>query len=143
MKLLTLQAVLLTLTVLSLTTGSPPGPGAPNYFPHPARFGLPPPLPPNCKPELRSVKREFCRVKVEKDCKTEKKTFNRLAGYEKGECREVEICKFSPGPCTAETRKVCEQRPVMEQVSKDIEFCVPKPVKVGLRLAGDCYDYHH
>ena len=31
----------------------------------------------------------------------------------------------------------------MEQVSKDIEFCVPKPVKVGLRLAGDYYDYHH
>ena len=59
------------------------------------------------------------------------------------QCREVEICKFSPGPCTTETRKVCEQRPVMEQVSKDIEFCVPKPVNVGLRLAGDCYDYHH
>merc|ERR1719430_1008119 len=130
--------VFLAVFLLDWTTGSPVGQVGPNYFPQPGRFGFPPPpppLPPNCKPELKTVTREFCRVNIQKDCKTEKKTFNRLAGYEEGECREVEICKFSPSQrsfqsaCDKETRKVCEKRPVMEQVSKDIELCVPKPVR--------------
>ena len=78
-------------------------------------------------------------MRFEKQCKNETRTFSKVTGFEKGECREVEVCKppvgprpSRPEPCTKETRELCEKKPVVEEFTKDVEFCVPKPIRVSI-----------
>ena len=41
--------------------------------------------------------RKFCKLEFEKSCTTETKTFTKITGFEKGECKEIEVCKYGHG----------------------------------------------
>ena len=42
---------------------------------------------------MEKVTRKFCKLEFEKTCTVETKTFTKITGYEKGECKEIEVCK--------------------------------------------------
>ena len=80
-------------------------------------------------------------------CETKTQTYKVVTGYEDGECKEIEVCKFpgfhhrrrrsaEPGPhyghieCEKETKEVCKKEPVVEEKSKDFELCHIEPEKV-------------
>ena len=93
---------------------------------------------------MKTVTKKFCGVKIEKECVTETKTFTKITGYEKGDCKEVEVCKHGYGfghhgypvpECEKETKEVCRQVPTKEEVSKDFELCRPVPKEV-------CFSYN-
>jgi len=123
--------------LVSQVLGSPFGPG---YGHH--GYGY---LHHGCKKELKAVMKKFCSIKYEKECTTETKTFTKITGFEDGECKEIEVCKYGPvGPygyhkrsaqphgyvvpkCEKEMKKVCKKVPVKEEVSKEFELCRPAP----------------
>ena len=41
----------------------------------------------------------MCRIELEKSCTTETKTFTKITGFEKGDCKEIEVCKYGHGEC--------------------------------------------
>ena len=71
-----------------------------------------------------------------------------ITGYEKGDCKEVEVCKhaywkreavaeahyghkdYGYVECEKEMKEVCKQEPVVEEKSKDREYCKFMPKKV-------------
>ena len=66
-----------------------------------------------------------------------------ITGYEKGECKEVEVCKhaywkreaeaeahYGYVECEKEMKEVCKQEPVVEEKSEDREYCKFMPKKV-------------
>merc|ERR1712212_1232792 len=85
-----------------------------------------------CKHSLETETKELCRLEPEKVCETKTRTYTKIAGYEKGDCKEIEVCKApvwrkrrSADPhgylavvpkCEKETKKIC----------KDVEVKVPK-----------------
>merc|ERR1712176_269048 len=46
-----------------------------------------------CKHSLETTMKELCRLEPEKVCETKTRTYKKLTGYEKGECKEIEVCK--------------------------------------------------
>merc|ERR1711973_186923 len=84
--------------LVSQVLGSPFGPG----FGH---HGYGYPLH-GCKRELKAEMKKFCSIKYEKECTTETKTFTKITGFEKGDCKEIEV---------------------KEEVSKEFELCRPAP----------------
>merc|ERR1712032_870282 len=81
----------------------------------------------------------------ERTCETKTRTYKVITGYEDGECKEIEVCKFpgfhhkrsaEPNPhyghieCEKETKEVCKKEPVVEEKSKDFELCHLEPKKV-------------
>merc|ERR1712004_575246 len=67
-------------------------------------------------------------------CETKTRTYKVVTGYEDGECKEIEVCKFphhkrrrsaEPEPhygvkfieCEKETKEVCKKEPVVEEKS--------------------------
>merc|ERR1719153_107969 len=102
---------------------------------------------PKCTKTLETVTKELCRIELEKSCTTETKTFTKITGFEKGDCKEIEICKHgdhgyhgkrSAAPahgyhvpeCEKETKEICKRVPVKEEVSKDIDLCSRTPKEV-------------
>merc|ERR1719250_259483 len=105
---------------------------------------------PKCTKTLEKVTKELCRIELEKSCTTETKTFTKITGFEKGDCKEIEVCKHghgfpihhgyhgkrsaSPGyivpKCEKVTKEICKKVPVKEEVSKDIDLCTRTPKKV-------------
>ena len=109
---------------------------------------------PKCEKGVKTVTKKFCGVKIEKECVTETKTFTKITGYEKGDCKEVEVCKHGYGfghhgypvpECEKETKEVCRQVPTKEEVSKDFELCrpVPKEVCFSYNLSRILHNHHH
>merc|ERR1712168_477006 len=103
---------------------------------------------PKCSKELETITVKLCRLEFEKSCTTETKVVGDKVSYEKGECKEVEVCKpvhFVPRyghfgkrsadasyvqDCEKETKEVCKQVPVKTPVEKEIETCVSTPKEV-------------
>ena len=54
---------------------------------------------PKCTKTLEKVTKELCRIELEKSCTTETKTFTKITGFEKGDCKEIEVCKHGHGEC--------------------------------------------
>eukprot|EP00091_Calanus_sinicus_P012687 TRINITY_DN283_c0_g1_i6.p1 TRINITY_DN283_c0_g1~~TRINITY_DN283_c0_g1_i6.p1 ORF type:complete len:159 (-),score=58.75 TRINITY_DN283_c0_g1_i6:116-592(-) len=126
--------VLLSATGLSLSS---PAPGYGHHGYH---------HPPPCVKELETIKVTSCKLVPEKTCATETvKIGEKITGFEKGDCKEIEVCKpvygyrshhgyhgkrsadAEPGyvhaPCEKVTKEICKSVPVKADVSKDIESC--------------------
>merc|ERR1711939_856123 len=95
-----------------------------------------------CVKELETIKATACKLVPEKTCSTETvKIGEKITGFEKGECKEIEVCKPSYGyrgyhgkrsadaepgyvhACTKVKKEVCKSVPVKADVSKDVETC--------------------
>merc|ERR1711971_1004498 len=91
--------------------------------------------------------KEVCHIEPEKVCETKTHTYKVITGYEDGECKEIEVCKFpgfhhkkrsaEPNPhyghiveCEKETKEVCKEEPVVEEKTKEFEICHLEPKKV-------------
>merc|ERR1712088_502945 len=102
---------------------------------------------PPCKHAFVEETKEICHLKPNRVCETKTQTYKVVTGYEDGECKEIEVCKFpgfhhrrrrsaEPGPhyghieCEKETKEVCKKEPVVEEKSKDFELCHIEPEKV-------------
>merc|ERR1711936_735 len=102
---------------------------------------------PPCKHAFVEETKEVCHIEPEKVCETKTRTYKVVTGYEDGECKEIEVCKFphhkrrrsaEPEPhygvkfieCEKETKEVCKKEPVVEEKSKDFELCHLEPKKV-------------
>merc|ERR1712212_749613 len=48
---------------------------------------------PKCSKELETITVKLCRLEFEKSCTTETKVVGDRVSYEKGECKEIEVCK--------------------------------------------------
>merc|ERR1712105_114328 len=96
-----------------------------------------------CTHTLEEVEKEICHLEPEKKCETKTHTYKVITGYEKGECKEIEVCKHplhhkreaSPHgygyiKCEKEKKEICKQKPTVEEKSKDHELCRLEPKKV-------------
>jgi len=112
------------------------------------------PVVPLCKHTLETTTQEVCRLEPKKVCETKTQTYTKFTGYEKGDCKEIEVCKApvwrkkrsaeaSPDAsadafgygyvvpvCEKETKEICRPVPTTEEVSKDLEWCYYAPEKV-------------
>merc|ERR1719228_2250188 len=130
----------------SAEPGPGPGPRPHGYLHHGHGYIHHGPI---CTHELEEVEKEFCYYDhPEKVCETKTQTYKIVTGYEKGECEEVEVCKYphwrkrraagaEPGPhygynieCEKDTKEVCKQEPVIEEKSQDLELCRYEPKRV-------------
>ena len=100
---------------------------------------------PPCTHVLVEKTKEVCYYEPEKKCETKTSTYKVITGYEKGECKEVEVCKhplwrrrraaepkahYGYIECEKETKEVCKQEPVVEEKTEDHELCHFTPKKV-------------
>merc|ERR1711951_43248 len=98
---------------------------------------------PKCSKELETITVKLCRLEFEKSCTTETKVVGDRVTYEKGECKEIEVCKpvhFVPRhghhpyihapEREKETKEVCKQVPVKTPVEKEVEICTNTPSEV-------------
>jgi len=99
---------------------------------------------PLCKTTLETKTIERCHLEPERVCETKTQTYTKITGYEKGECKEIEVCKApvwrkrraaSPHgyllpACEKETKEICKQVPTTEEISKDYPLCRLNPKKV-------------
>merc|ERR1712098_590057 len=51
------------------------------------------PVVPLCKHTLETTTQEVCRLEPKKVCETKTQTYTKFTGYEKGDCKEIEVCK--------------------------------------------------
>merc|ERR1712107_338252 len=140
-----MQAFVLASMMVTLASSAPsaepeanPGYG---FYGHHVSHGPP------CKPAYVEETKEVCHIEPEKVCDTKTRTYKVVTGYEDGECKEIEVCKFphhkrrrsaEPEPhygvkfieCEKETKEVCKKEPVVEEKSKDFELCHLEPKKV-------------
>merc|ERR1712042_15973 len=101
--------------------------------------------PPPCLKEHETIKVSACKLVPEKTCATETvKVGEKITGFEKGDCKEIEVCapgygyhghhgyhgkrsaEAEPGyvhACTKVKKEVCKSVPVKVDVSKDVETC--------------------
>merc|ERR1712111_86911 len=112
------------------TTFGAPGYGHIGYHPAP------------CVKELETIKATACKLVPEKTCATETvKIGEKITGFEKGDCKEIEVCahgygfrgyhgkrsaEAEPGyvhACTKVKKEVCKSVPVKADVNKDVETC--------------------
>merc|ERR1712105_19226 len=101
---------------------------------------------PPCQHAFVEETKEVCHIEPEKVCETKTRTYKVITGYEDGECKEIEVCKF-PGfhhrkrsaephgyiECEKETKEVCKKEPVVEEKSKDFEICHLSPRRCARR----------
>jgi len=106
---------------------------------------------PPCIKEPETIKVTECKLVPDKSCSTESiKIGEKITGFEKGDCKEIEVCQpvhghhglhgyhgkrsAAPGyihpPCEKVTKEVCKSVPVKVDVSKDIESCTAVPKEV-------------
>merc|ERR1711962_129538 len=114
---------------------------------------------PHCIQELEEVEKEVCRFEPEKKCETKTQEYEVITGYEKGECKEIEVCKrnfyhkreargYGRIECEKEKKEVCKREPTVEKKSKDFEVCriesnkkcEMKKVKVPVRYCEEIDD---
>merc|ERR1712114_124225 len=88
-----------------------------------------------CKHTVEEVEKEICRYEPEKKCETKTQTYKVITGYEKGECKEIDVCKH-PLHHKREARPhgygygyvACVKE--KKEKSKDRELCHLEPKKV-------------
>merc|ERR1711872_304755 len=110
---------------------------------------------PHCTKALGKITVKKCRLDYTEECSTATKEVGQRISYEKGECKEIEVCKpvhFVPkygprhhygkreaeaeasyGPhveCEKTTKEVCKQVPVKTPVEKEFETCTRIPKEV-------------
>merc|ERR1711936_412300 len=102
---------------------------------------------PICKLEFEKVTKEFCHLKPKRVCETKTHEYKVVTGHEKGDCKEIEVCKplhyrrrrsphgFLDHPyheCETEKEKkeVCAVVPTVEEKSDEVEHCHIEPEKV-------------
>merc|ERR1712243_227034 len=96
-----------------------------------------------CKHTVEEVEKEICRYEPEKKCETKTQTYKVITGYEKGECKEIDVCKhplhhkreasahgYGYVACVKEKKDICKSKPTIEEKSKDRELCHLEPKKV-------------
>merc|ERR1711937_1035121 len=86
--------------------------------------------PPPCVKEHETIKVSSCKLVPEKTCATETvKIGEKITGFEKGDCKEIEVCAPGYGyrgyvhACTKVKKEVCKSVPVKADVTKDVETC--------------------
>merc|ERR1711910_19611 len=125
-------------TLIGATLGIALSGPAPGYGHH----GYHHPAP--CLKEVETIKVTACKLVPDKTCSTETvKIGEKITGFEKGDCKEIEVCKLGyhgfhgyhgkrsaeadPGyvhaPCEKVTKEVCKSVPVKADINKDIESC--------------------
>merc|ERR1711970_964210 len=108
---------------------------------------------PHCTKALEKITVKKCRLDYTEECSTATKEVGQRVSYEKGECKEIEVCKpvhFVPRhghhygkreadahhpyihapECEKETKEVCKQVPVKTPVEKEVEICTNTPSEV-------------
>jgi len=103
------------------------------YAHHPVLYHHTTPL---CQTTVEARTIETCHLEPEKVCETKPQTYVQITGYEKQDCKEVEVCKpvfrqrRSADPltyvlpaCEKATQEICNHVPKTEEVTKDLEFC--------------------
>jgi len=106
---------------------------------------------PICKLEFEKVTKEFCHFKPKRVCETKSHEYKVVTGHEKGDCKEVEVCKplhhrrrRSPHgfldhhlghghpyhECEKEKKEVCAVVPTVEEKSDEVNVCHIEPQKV-------------
>merc|ERR1712010_343052 len=106
------------------------------------------PPPPICKLEFEKVTKEFCHLKPKRVCETKTHEYKVVTGHEKGDCKEIEVCKplhhrrrrsphgflhGHPVPyheCEKEKKEVCNVVPTVEEKSDEVNVCHIEPEKV-------------
>merc|ERR1712001_738959 len=116
----TMQAFILTSMLAAAAFAAPsaePKADAYGFYGHHVYHGPP------CKHAFVEETKEVCHIEPEKVCETKTRTYKVITGYEDGECKEIEVCKF-PGfhhgkrsaephgyvECEKEPKKVCEEK---------------------------------
>merc|ERR1712128_175856 len=131
-----MMQIIVLLGAIVFTLSSPaPGYGHGGYH-HPAP----------CLKELETITVMARKLVPEKTCTTDTvKIGEKITGFKKGDCKEIEVCKPSYGyhghhgyhgkrsadaepgyvhaPCEKVTKEICKSVPVKADVSKDIEVC--------------------
>merc|ERR1712179_572954 len=97
---------------------------------------------PHCIHQLEDVEREVCRYEPERMCETKTQTYKVITGYEKGECKEIEVCRPSfyhkreaSGYGYIECEKEKKEYEVCRYERKEV--CEMKTVKVPQLLCED------
>merc|ERR1712212_802156 len=110
---------------------------------------------PHCTKALEKITVKKCRLDYTEECSTATKEVGQRISYERGECKEIEVCKpvhFVPkygprhhygkreaeaepsyGPhveCEKTTKEVRKQVPVKTPVEKEFETCTRIPKEV-------------
>jgi len=89
---------------------------------------------PHCIHQLEEVEREVCRYEPERMCETKTQTYKVITGYEKGDCKEIEVCRpsfyhkreasgYGYIECEKEKKEVCKREPTIEEKEKEYEVC--------------------
>merc|ERR1712221_45518 len=105
-----LQIVALFATFV--TSFGAPGYGHIGYHPAP------------CVKELETIKATACKLVPEKTCSTETvKIGEKITGFEKGECKEIEVCKPVNGDVSKDIESCTE---VAKEVCEEVDKVVPK-----------------
>merc|ERR1712172_81226 len=88
---------------------------------------------PPCKHAFVEETKEVCHIEPEKVCETKTHTYKVITGYEDGECKEIEVCKF---PGFHHKKRSAEPNPhyghivECEKETKEFEICHLEPKKV-------------
>merc|ERR1711909_203376 len=89
---------------------------------------------PHCIHQLEDGEREVCRYEPERMCETKTQTYKVITGYEKGDCKEIEVCRpsfyhkreasgYGYIECEKEKKEVCKREPTVEEKEKEYEVC--------------------
>merc|ERR1712126_555525 len=111
---------------------------------------------PHCTKQLETITVKKCRLEYDEACESESKVVGQRVTYEKGDCKEVEVCKpavfvtkyglhrhfgkreAEPGyvhtECEKVTKEVCKQVPVKTDVGKEFEKCTKTPKECARML---------
>merc|ERR1712192_272978 len=92
-----------------------------------------------CKLEFEKVTKEFCHIKPKRVCETKTHEYKVVTGHEKGDCKEIEVCKpfhhrrmRSPHgflhdhpyhECEKEKKEVCKVVPTVEEKTEEFDVC--------------------
>merc|ERR1712126_281868 len=81
-----------------------------------------------CKHTVEEVEKEICRYEPEKKCETKTQTYKVITGYEKGECKEIDVCKhplhhkreasahgYGYVACVKEKKEICKASPPLKR----------------------------
>merc|ERR1712110_558033 len=123
----TMQAFILTSMLAAAAFAAPsaePKADAYGFYGHHVYHGPP------CKHAFVEETKEVCHIEPEKVCETKTRTYKVITGYEDGECKEIEVCKFPGfhhGKRSAEPHGYVECE---KETTKEFEICHLEPKKV-------------
>ena len=123
------------------------GLAAAGHFPHPGHgyHGR------RCSKELVKITAMKCKLDHDEECTTETKVVGDKVTYEKGECKNVEVCEpvhfvprhvfkraaeadadygYAHPPCEKVMKEICKREPIKTPVEKEVEICTLTPKEV-------------